>query len=223
MIHKAFVYRITNTVNGKIYIGKTCNKNPSNRWLRHLAVAKSRRTDNNTYQILHKAINRYGKENFLFEIIEECASNDLGCEREIFWIAHYKSNVHQYGKKFGYNLTAGGDGSLGFRHSQKSKDLMSQSRKGTRLGEENTFYGKHHTEEAKQKIRLGAVGRKCSPKEIESRSKLKVADVLNIRAECSGPFTKKELVIKKNELALQYGITMYSIHLILKRERWAQI
>jgi group I intron endonuclease len=221
-IKKTYIYKIINNTNGKIYIGKTRNKNPRNRWREHLQIARNKTVKNNTYQLIHKSINKYGKENFTFEVIEECISDELGCEREKFWIKEYKTFVYEYGSQFGYNLTAGGDGSTGFKHSKEAKEKMSKDRKGTRLGKENTFYGKHHTEETKQKIRGKTSGRKLSIQEIEKRSKLTVENVLFIRSECDN-LTKKQCVVKKKELSRKYNISVNMIRLILKRERWANI
>ena len=90
------IYKITNQINGKIYIGQSMNI--SRRW-------RSHRTD---YQVqdgyLYTAMRKYGIENFNFEIIDECLPEELN-DREIKWIDHYKSNNREYG----YNLTAGGD------------------------------------------------------------------------------------------------------------------
>jgi hypothetical protein len=52
----------------------------------------------------------------------------------------------------GYNLTLGGDGSCGWKPSEETKRKISKSKKGKLVGSENPFYGKNHSEEARQKM-----------------------------------------------------------------------
>lgn len=94
----AYIYKITNNINGKMYIGKTEKINPKGRWKEHLRDA---RNPNRNHRALYRAINKYGSDNFSFEIIEETLSPE---EREIYYIAHYNT-YHN-----GYNETLGGDG-----------------------------------------------------------------------------------------------------------------
>lgn len=76
---KGFIYKITNLINGKIYIGQTtCSI--EDRWKEHLHSAKKSVSENRP---LYRAINKYGKENFSIEKIEELPINLL-CEREVF-------------------------------------------------------------------------------------------------------------------------------------------
>lgn len=93
------IYLIRNKVNNKVYIGQS--KNVERRWKEHKS-----RLDNEHFEcgsIFHKALKKYGVENFSFEIIEECDAEVLN-EREIYWISVFNSNNPQ----FGYNLTKGG-------------------------------------------------------------------------------------------------------------------
>lgn len=91
---KGIIYKITNKVNGKSYIGQT-RYTLEFRWRQHL------HKKDNTY--FHNAIRKYGAENFSLEVLEECPYFNLN-EREIFYIAKYDSF------NSGYNLTIGGDG-----------------------------------------------------------------------------------------------------------------
>ena len=95
---KGYIYKITNRVNNKVYIGQT-KYTVEHRWKQHLRAYKEGR---NTY--LYKAINKYGIENFSIESIEEVEISHLD-EREIFWIAKYNSFQN------GYNMTNGGQNS----------------------------------------------------------------------------------------------------------------
>lgn len=95
----AFIYKITNQLNQKCYIGKTM-LSIQERWIQHLRDAVK---DDCNNRPLYKAINKYGKDNFIIEQIEEC-SDKIVNEKEQYWIKYYNS-YHN-----GYNATLGGDG-----------------------------------------------------------------------------------------------------------------
>ena len=89
------IYKITNKINNKAYIGQSVNI--FQRWKYH-------RTHIDNEQALYKALKKYGVENFTFEILEETeADKNILNEKEIYYIEKYKT----YGKG-GYNLTPGG-------------------------------------------------------------------------------------------------------------------
>lgn len=91
------IYKITNIINGKCYIGQSIDI--ERRWQEHLYK-------NSTCLLLKYALHKYGVNNFTFEVIEECKPEELN-SREIYWIKYYDS----FGDN-GYNLTAGGGGTL---------------------------------------------------------------------------------------------------------------
>ena len=88
------IYKIENLITHECYIGQS--KFIERRWREH----KSAYRLNNTNKF-YLAIQRYGLENFSFEVIEECAQEELD-EREIYWIDYFNS----YEK--GYNSSIGG-------------------------------------------------------------------------------------------------------------------
>ena len=94
-----FIYTITNKINGKQYVGKTNLSDSQERWKEHLQDYKKERCEKRP---LYSAMNKYGVENFVFEVIEECDNTE---EREKFWI----KELNTYGST-GYNATLGGDG-----------------------------------------------------------------------------------------------------------------
>lgn len=98
-----YIYKITNKINGKVYIGQTI-RNISYRWEEHLRCSNNSKRDKCEYP-LYRAIRKYGKENFIIDKIETCDIKILD-EREIFWIDFYNS----YDKNYGYNQTRGGRG-----------------------------------------------------------------------------------------------------------------
>lgn len=95
-----FIYKITNRINNKGYIGKT-SLTIEQRWAEHQKDAMSSQKN---HRPLYSAIRKYGIENFIVEQIEEVSTDKEACEREIFWIEYYGTF------KNGYNATKGGDG-----------------------------------------------------------------------------------------------------------------
>ena len=85
------IYKTTNLVNGKIYVGKD---------------AYNRSTYLGSGLVLRRAIAKYGKENFKKEILERCQSLNELSQREIYWISFFNST----NPSIGYNLTDGGVG-----------------------------------------------------------------------------------------------------------------
>ena len=94
-----YIYKITNKINNKIYIGKTLHS-IEQRWKQHCSDYKRERCEKRP---LYSAMNKYGIENFFIEEIEQCEESVLS-EREKYWIEYYGSF------KYGYNATIGGDG-----------------------------------------------------------------------------------------------------------------
>ena len=102
---RGFIYKITNTINSKSYIGQTI-QNVKERFYQHCATKCSQAILN---MVIHKAINKYGKSNFTIEVIEEVESTNLN-DRERYWIKYYDSYNN------GYNSTKGGqDGCKPFK------------------------------------------------------------------------------------------------------------
>jgi len=93
------IYIIKNNINNKIYIGQSIDIHK--RWANHKNELKRNKHVNIHLQ---RAWNKYGEENFNFNILEKCNEESLS-EKEINYINKYKSNIDM----FGYNLTAGGE------------------------------------------------------------------------------------------------------------------
>ncbi len=96
-----YIYKITNLINQKAYIGKTINT-IEQRWEGHQRESQRKRVEKRP---LYKALNKYGVNNFVIELVEEVDIKKLS-EREIYWIGYY----HTY--ENGYNATLGGDGKI---------------------------------------------------------------------------------------------------------------
>jgi len=137
------IYKITNTVNGKVYIGQTI-RNLEDRFKCHTRQKNCRK--------LYNAIQKHGKENFTIELIEFCSNIKQLNDREIFWINTYKSNIT------GYNIELGGKNKI---TQQETKDKLSKSLKG------RIFSDLH-----KRNISIGKTGNK-NPHSFEHIQKLK--------------------------------------------------
>ena len=94
------IYKITNLINGKSYIGQSVNI--EKRFIAHKSVAFNPNDKNYNYP-LYKAIRKYGIENFSFEVLEICDISELN-DKEIYYISKYNT----YGKS-GYNQDSGGN------------------------------------------------------------------------------------------------------------------
>ncbi len=90
------IYKITNKINGKVYIGQSlCIENRIKEHIRNINYPDRKNA-------IYSAFRKYGIENFSFDVIEECKEEDLD-NREKYWIKYYDSYNN------GYNLTLGGE------------------------------------------------------------------------------------------------------------------
>jgi group I intron endonuclease len=180
----SIIYKTTNTINGKIYIGKAKLNDPS-----YLGSGV----------LLAKAIKKYKKESFIKEVLEEC-TDDLANSREIYWISMFNSTDN----KIGYNLTNGGTGgdtttfhtnkeavisarsrSISKSYNQlteEEKKLRRQKISDSKKGKSNGHVGLKHSEETKQLIKNN------QPKKTDAWKKSHLAAMANKRGK---PFTQK--------------------------------
>ena len=134
-----YIYKITNNINGKSYIGQRRVKNfPDNYFGSGI--------------LLKKAISKYGKENFTKEILEECEKEVLN-EREIYWIKTQESVA-----PIGYNIHEGGHGGDNFSN-HPDKEILLPRLKAT-LSKANK--GRKFTNEHKQKLSNSRKGKSIS-------------------------------------------------------------
>lgn len=141
-INKSFVYRWTNKVNGKTYLGSTSN-------------AKSRLQtyyDNYTLNLInmpiYKAILKYGHSNFIFDIIEYCDSAET-VQKEQYYLDRFD---------FDYNVLEKANSSLGYKHNSETIKKMK--------GRQNLL-GYKHTEETIDKLRELQTNKKHSVEDLE--------------------------------------------------------
>jgi len=148
---KAYVYLITNLVDGKVYVGKP--NDPKRRWKEHrcsILITKKR-----TCSYLHRALLKYGILNFKFEVIDILSTEEDAYKSEIEYITKFNS----HNAECGYNLHGGGRG--GYSPSIETREKLRVS-----------STGKKHSQEAKDKVRCAQQGRKASE---ETKQKMSLA------------------------------------------------
>lgn len=122
------IYTITCKDDNKVYVGQSQNiKRRFNMHKSHLRHQKHR----NSY--LQRAWNKYGENSFVFEVKEICPIEELNAKEKI-WINKLKSNH----KDKGFNLTDGGDGVRGYKHTEEDKIFFSEYWTGKQTGEDNS-------------------------------------------------------------------------------------
>ena len=110
------IYKITNKINGKIYIGQTIQALNA-RMRQHLSPPKS-----HTISAIDAALKKYSINSFTIEIIDAAESIEELNEKEIYWISYYNSLAPN-----GYNLTEGGKNA---KHEQSTRDKISAANAG---------------------------------------------------------------------------------------------
>ena len=113
------IYKVTNQINQKSYVGKT-ELSLSRRKSNHLSDAKR-----GCEFAFHRALRKYGEENFVWEVIEKDIDKSLLDDKERHYIALYES----FGPK-GYNMSEGGEGQTGWVPSGETRAKWSGQRKG---------------------------------------------------------------------------------------------
>lgn len=145
------VYKITNRLNDKIYIGQTTR--PCQRFAEHTWKGSKSR-------ILVAAIKKYGKENFSFQVLCWCPDKTYAdyIERELI-------SAHDT-RKTGYNICLGGEGfGSGEAHpcfGRKASESNRRKIAEAKMGAKNHMFGKQNTPEQKAKIRASLLGRQIT-------------------------------------------------------------
>ena len=178
------IYLIRNTMNGLVYVGQSFNIN--SRISCHKNLLKKNKHCND---YLQKHYNKYGKESFVFEPIERCPKSKLD-EREVYWIAHYNSLKRSHG----YNLESGGN----------VNKVVSEETRQKKMGANNPRYGKSHTKEFVEYMRI--VNRATSDKLTEQ-------DVEQIKLAYLAGVDQKELAVKDE-------VEFCTINKIIKCKNW---
>jgi group I intron endonuclease len=169
------IYKITNNINGDFYIGKTI-KTPEERLQRHFYSAKYQ---SHTY--LHRAMRKYGFENFCIEIVET-NPKDLNVA-EVKYISEMTPQ---------YNMTKGGDGRSG-PISEEHKRKIGNANRGENCSSETrekiskALKGRSKSKNHRKKISKTLKGQKRSP--MSEETKKKIGDAM--RGKNLGPMSEE--------------------------------
>lgn len=134
------IYKTTNLINGKFYVGKDQKNNPE-----YLGSG----------MLLGKAIKKYGKDNFKKEILEYCKDKEELATKERYWI----DKLDARNKKIAYNIGQGGDGGDNFS-GHPNLDSIKKKISNSKIGKEAWNKGKTdlHSKESKKKMSESKIG-----------------------------------------------------------------
>lgn len=172
---EAGVYIILNNTNNNIYIGST--NNIKRRWDWHKNQLKKNKHGN---KYLQRAYNKYGKDNFSFEIVEYINTESLLLSREQKWLDFFNPE---------YNILKIAGSPLGYKHTEEAKKKISEAGKIKIFTQEHRdnlskaskgkpnlkLKGTTRTEEVKNKIGKANKGRKMSD---ETKEKLRQINLI---------------------------------------------
>jgi len=201
------IYKAVNIQNKKVYIGQT-TKSLNERKKEHILYSEKK------IRYFYNAIKKYGVENFKWIILGEIFSDNIKDlkikldEAEIECIYFYRSfgsDGENFDTIYGYNMTKGGGGNLGFKFSEESIKRLSESKTGIEKSEETkkkisqTLTGFKHTEETIQKMKnkkltpehKEKIGEKSKNHKHTLESKEKMSIKQNNREKVECPFCKK--------------------------------
>ena len=169
------IYCIENLVDGKKYIGQSCNI--YSRWTNHKWCLNNNKHPND---YLQKAWNKYGQNNFKFTILEQCNENIVDI-KEQYYINLYNTLIASNG----YNLDSGGNenkhhsditkqkmrkSATGRINSDETRRKISVNRIGKMTKESHFMYGKHLSDSTKKKLSEAITGMFAYDKHYEAIS-----------------------------------------------------
>jgi len=166
------IYIINNIVSHKLYVGSAVNI--KGRWTNHKSEL---RKNKHTNDYLQKAWNKYGEVNFEFIILERCSPEQLK-DREQYWIDGFDSA----NRSKGYNLCPNAHNSLGFKHTEATKEKLRKTSSGRKPTVETlqkmsqSQKGRKHSEETKRKLSEQKRGKLRGPHSEETKRKIKEAN-----------------------------------------------
>lgn len=153
--HCGIIYKATNKINDKIYIGQTINT-LKQRIYQHKSDAKLR---NNNIKFFN-AILKYGINNFVWEIIDYAKTIEHLDKLEKNYINKYNTIKDGYNSKLGghgiHNCAGKFNGMFGKHHTEETKNSIGLANSGTN----SYWFGKRHSEQTKRKISLSRTGSK---------------------------------------------------------------
>ena len=232
------IYKATNTINNKVYIG--FDSSWPKRKVEHLCAAK--RGDKSVF---YNAIRKHTDSNFTWEVVYQSTDGyHTLTVMEQYFIKEYNSYIHSENSN-GYNMTLGGEGILGHLHSQSTKDKIKQwnidkivkpetcekistSKRGKSMRHSGSFK-QGHTPWSKGKTMSSEYSTKCSegqqkrfqdPNELKKLSKArdKAKASLQAKAKVNVTFPDgTEQLLTPAEFATKYKFNLRTVYWNLKK------
>lgn len=192
-----FIYLTTNNIDNKKYIGQK-NYDLQGRWKNYLGSGIH----------LRRAIDKYGRENFSREIIEECKTKEELDQREIYWINLYNATESE---DF-YNIASGGDGGYtlrGFSEEETSKiiEKRNSSLRERAANGQCCYTSKITEDKAKEIIKLLLSGQLTS--EIANKLNISTSIIDDIKSHKSWKHLTKNIIFPKKSVSDYYNSDYY--------------
>lgn len=148
------IYRCTHIPTGRCYVGQAFNF--ESRKYSHLRNAQNPNSlEYNNY--FHRALRKYPESEWEWDVICVCYADTKESLKDMLNNAEVRLIKEHKAKTDGFNMTEGGEGSVGFKHTEESRSKISEALSG----ENHPMYGKHHTEESRRKTSESQKGEKC--------------------------------------------------------------
>ncbi len=185
------IYQITNIINKHRYIGFTSKRNPYDRWSVHKAYAKRFYSRGKSH--LYCAMRKYCIENFSFEILAWGDDEKVGLKIvEPLFLEMFSPE---------YNMTKGGEGMLGYKHTEESKKKVS--------GENHYCFGTKLSEETRKAISLANTGKQYTEDRLAAHKK-----------RMNDPDVKERLIISRRQQSYLYTCRCGKVGNVGNMKRW---
>lgn len=223
-LNRPGIYEIVNVENGKKYIGSAVN-------LRHrrkyhwMSLRNNDRSRTSTK--LQNAWNKYGEENFRFNVIEFVDGIDNLIKREQYWLDYHKT----YERGIGYNTASVAGSNYGCKYTEEGRRNISLAK----MGEKNPNYrgrsmtaetrmliskankGRSVSDETRLKISMAAMGNTYSQGERNHAAVLTESDVWLICWLLTNPD------IRQRDIAQRFGVSLRTISVIASGSTWKHL